>query len=339
MMKVSSNASLVGKDIYASLVRRRIKVSLGLLLVMAVALLIPQVVENPYYLALASETLIMIGLAVSWSIFSGLTGYISFGHALFFGLGAYTTGLSMEKWGISIEVALLCNVVLVGLVAFLMGLMTLRLKGHYFAIATLGVAEFARALVEWGSSFTHGVFGFPLPMDVVARSSHVKFYWIVIVTSASIAIGLKILWSAFGMRMVAIREDEIATESLGINPSHAKIISLVISGSLTSLLGGLFAWTQGFVTPEEVFASRWSLEPVLMSILGGLGTLIGPIFGAIIFFLLPQVMIENHFILEKRDELYLVLVGVVMVLIMLLAKNGIVGILQKRKFWPKGFRL
>ena len=338
-MKTALTATVTGKEIYETLVKRRLRVSLVLLVVMVATLLISQTIENPYYLALASETLIMIGLAVSWSIFSGFTGYISFGHALFFGLGAYTTGLSMEKWGISIEIALLCGVLLVGLVAFLMGLLTLRLKGHYFAIATLGVAEFARALVEWGSSFTHGVFGFPLPMNVVARSSHTKFSWIVIATSIAVAIGLKILWSSLGMRMVAIREDETATESLGIDPSRAKVLSLVVSGSLTGLLGGLFAWTQGFVTPEEVFASRWSLEPVLMSILGGLGTLIGPMLGAVIFFLLPQVMIENNFILEKRDELYLVLVGVVMVLIMLLAKNGMMGIVQKRKFWPKGFRL
>lgn len=339
MMKTDLTATVTGREIFETLVKRRLRVSLVLLVVMVATLLISQTIENPYYLALASETLIMIGLAVSWSIFSGFTGYISFGHALFFGLGAYTTGLSMEKWGISIEIALLCGVLLVGLVAFLIGLLTLRLKGHYFAIATLGIAEFARALVEWWSSFTHGVFGFPLPMNVVARSSHTKFFWIVIATSIAVVIGLKILWSSFGMRMVAIREDETATESLGINPSRAKVLSLVVSGSLTGLLGGLFAWTQGFVTPEEVFASRWSLEPVLMSILGGLGTLIGPMLGAVLFFLLPQVMIENNFILEKRDELYLVLVGVVMVLIMLLAKNGMMGIVQKRKFWPKGFRL
>lgn len=327
------------KDIYSSIYKRKRLLSFILIVVMFVTLLIPQILKNPYYLSLASETLIMVGLAVSWSIFSGFSGYVSFGHALFFGLGAYATGLSMEIWNVQIEIALFYGTIFVALAALLMGLMTLRLRGHYFAIATLGVAEFARAFAEWGSSFTHGVFGFPLPMDVVARSAQVKFYWIVLVASAAVALGLTLLWSSFGMRLISIREDEIAAESLGINPSFVKIFSLTISGALTGLLGGLFSWTQGFITPEAVFSSRWSLEPVLMSIIGGIGTIIGPIVGGIIFFLLPQVMIENHFILQQRDELYLVLVGVVMVVIMLLADNGIIGILQKKKFWPKGFRL
>ncbi|NQV97412.1 MAG: branched-chain amino acid ABC transporter permease [Acidimicrobiaceae bacterium] len=300
---------------------------------------LPQFLSNAYQTKIATETLLYMGLAVSWTLFSGFSGYVSFGHAAFFGLGAYVTGLATQRHDLGLVAALSLSFLLVGAFASAVGLLTLRLRGHYFAIATLGLAEAMKATVDWGHSYTLGTFGFALPIDIVNRAQETKYYVMATFLIVVVAVGIAILWSSYGLRLIAIREDEIAAEALGISPALTKISALGISGAFTGLFGGLFAWTQGFLTPEAVFAPRWSLELVVMSIVGGAGTLVGPLVGGLVFYLLPEVLIENKVILQRRDELYLMMVGIVLIIVMLFAKQGIFGTLQRSRFWPKGFRL
>jgi branched-chain amino acid transport system permease protein len=318
--------------------RRLIVVFIGMGLV-PVLFILPQFLSNAYQIKIATDTLVYMGLGVSWALFSGYSGYISFGHAAFFGLGAYVTGLGTQRHGLGLIAGLGLAFVIVGIAALLVGLLTLRLKGHYFAIATLGIAEAARALVEWGRSYTHGTFGFAMPIEIVSRAPTTKYYVVAAALVAVTVVGLGMIWSSYGLRLIAIREDELAVEALGIRSALSKIGALGISGAFTGLFGGLFAWGQGFLTPEAVFATRWSLEPIVMSTVGGMGTLVGPLVGGMFFYLVPEFLIENEIFLQRRDELYLVMLGVMLILVTLFAKRGIFGILERSRFWPKGFRL
>lgn len=332
-------AQTLGQRAATRLRRYRLRAVVVGILLAAFAAVLPIFLESAYRTRVATETLLYIGLAVSWSIFSGLSGYVSFGHAAFFGLGAYTVGIGTQRYGWPIWFAILAAPLIVGLIAMIVGLLTLRLRGHYFAIATLGIAEAIKVLVEWGRSYTKGTFGFAMPIDVIRASPDAKYYAMLASLVAVVAAGLAIVWSNYGARLLAIREDELAAESLGISPALTKISALGISGGFTGLFGGVFAWTQGFLTPEAFFASRWSLELVVMAIVGGIGTISGPILGGLVFYLVPEVLIEHKLILQKRNELYLMLLGGVLIATMLFMKRGVMGSLQNSRIWPKGFRV
>jgi branched-chain amino acid transport system permease protein len=311
---------------------QRIAAGIGIALVLPLAA-VPEMVANDYQLRVATLVLMYMGLATSWNLFSGFTGYPSFGHAAFFGVGAYTTGLGTVRYGLSIWAALALSFLLVGLLALVIGLLTLRLKGHYFAIATLGIAEAILALANWGKSYTKGTFGFALPLSVTDASYATQYRVMLACLVAVVGVALLILWSKLGARLLAVREDEIAAESLGVNTAAIKIATLGVSGAFTGLFGGVFTWVLGFLTPDSVFASRIGLEMVVMVIVGGMGTVLGPLIGAIGFYLVPELLIGD------RSEMYLVWIGVALVLTVLFLRRGIIGTLQQSRVWPKGLRL
>jgi branched-chain amino acid transport system permease protein len=312
--------------------QHRVAAVVGLVALIPAAL-VPEMVDNNYQLRVATYVVMYMGLATAWNMFSGFTGYPSFGHAAFFGLGAYATGLGTARYGLSIWAALVVSFVLVGVFSLAMGLLTLRLRGHYFAVATLGIAEAIMAIVNWGKSYTKGTFGFALPLSATNVSYATQYRVMLLCFAAVVTVATIILWSKLGSRLLAIREDEVATESLGINTALAKIIALGISGAFTGLFGGVFAWILGFLTPESVFASRIGLEMVVMAIVGGIGTVLGPIIGGLLFYLLPEVLIG------ERTEMYLVWIGGVLIITVLFLRRGLIGTLQQSRFWPKGLRL
>ncbi|MBO0780881.1 MAG: branched-chain amino acid ABC transporter permease [Ktedonobacteraceae bacterium] len=219
-------------------------------------------------------------LAQSWNFVGGFTGYSAFGNVAFFGLGAYTTGLLLIA-NVPFWLGLLAGALVAGLFAFLMGLPVLRLKGHYFAIATLGTAEALREIVTVRNvGGSGGLMSLPLP----GLEAYVGFYYAFLGLSLlCLLITTWLTLGRFGYALVAIRESEQAAESLGIPTYRYKVAAYVLSSIPTALAGGLYAYWSFGIEPPFVFNVSFSVEMVLLSFLGGTGTILGPMLGAIAF--------------------------------------------------------
>ncbi len=233
--------------------------------------------------ALHTWTLIImfVVLAQSWNFIGGFTGYAAFGNVVFFGIGAYTTGL-MLLGNQPFWLGLIAGALVAALFAFLLGLPVLRLRGHYFAIATLGIAEAMREFVtvrDVGGG-GGGLMSLPLP----SLASYVGFFYAFLGLSLlCLLITVFLTRSRFGYALVAIRESEQAAEALGVPTYRYKVGAFILSAVPTALAGGLYAyWATGF-DPDTVFNVGISVEMVLLTTLGGPGTIVGPILGAIAF--------------------------------------------------------
>lgn len=326
------SASLAVRDRMLASVRRSrlIAVLVGVVAV-AVFAVLPTFVGS-YMVLVLMLTLLWMGLALSWAVFSGFTGYMSFGHAALLGLGAYGVAIGLNHnalpfWALIIVVSLGC-----GLVSLIFGAMTLRISGPYFAIATLGVAQGFLVLVESAQGLTGGVNGLLLPYKYVVQPLNDKYFAILGVTVLTTIIAATILWTRFGTRLLAIREDEVAAEGIGINTAFHKVAAFVVSGMLTGAFGGLYGWVLGFLTPDSLLTPLISLQISVMAIVGGMGTVAGPLLGGCLIYLL------NNYTLSSSPFLPGLIEGGLLVVVILLFRGGIVGWLQRLPWWPKGFR-
>jgi branched-chain amino acid transport system permease protein len=225
----------------------------------------------------ATTVAMFVVLASAWNIIGGLTGFASFGNVAFFGLGAYTTGVlvSLHQWPFGL--ALLLAPVVPALFALVIGVPLLRLHGHYFAVASLGVGvavgEVINNLQPLGAST--GLF---LP---IVRSNLLFFYLMLGAAALAVMVTWVILHTRFGYGLLAIRENEEAAAVIGINTTFYKVAALVIAAALTGLAGGIFAQWNTFINQENVFPIEYNVQMILMAVLGGAGTLLGPVAGAV----------------------------------------------------------
>ena len=232
----------------------------------------------------ATTVAMFVVLASAWNIIGGLTGYASFGNVAFFGLGAYATGalVSLRQWPFGL--ALLAAPLAPAIFALLIGLPLLRLRGHYFAVASLGVGvavgEVINNLQPLGAST--GLF---LP---IVRSDLLFYYLMLAAAVLAVGVTWGILRSRFGYGLLAIRENEEAAAVTGINTTFYKVAALIIAAALTGLAGGVYAQWNTFINQENVFPIEQNVEMILMAVLGGAGTLFGPVAGAITLELLIQ---------------------------------------------------
>lgn len=232
----------------------------------------------------ATTVAMFVVLASAWNIIGGLTGYASFGNVAFFGLGAYTAGalISLRHWPFGL--ALLLAPLVPGTFAVLIGLPLLRLRGHYFAVASLGVGvavgEIVNNLQPLGAST--GLF---LP---IVRSDLLFFYLMLAAAVLAVVVTWIVLHSRFGYGLLAIRENEEAAAVIGVNTTFYKVAALVIAAALTGLAGGIFAQWTSFINQENVFPIEYNVQMILMAVLGGAGTLLGPVAGAIALELIIQ---------------------------------------------------
>jgi branched-chain amino acid transport system permease protein len=275
--------------------------------------------------------LMYVALASSLNIFLGYTGYVSFGHIVFFGLGGYVGfyALSVLHWPLAL--AAVAGGAAAGLLALAIGASVLRLRGAYFALATLGINEAMRAFV---SNF--GPFGGPTGMSLdfsIYRSfgGPMQALWIAYfsmfaLTVLAILVSYTVKRSKFGLGLFSIREDEDAAMVMGVRAPSAKTRALVLSAVIPGMIGVLFFFKNGNIEPPDAFRLHTSIEIIVMVMLGGFGTVLGPVVGAAGYERLRSFLLTS----EPFKSLQLTIAGLVLLLIILFIPNGVIGWLRAR---------
>lgn len=256
--------------------------------------IIPVIFQDNYFTSVMVTAVIFAILALSLNIVVGYIGEISFGHAGFFGLGAYTTSLLTLKLGTSFWVGLLGIIIVLGIVGAIIALLALRLKGPYFAIVTLAFAEVMRITILNWDSLTRGAAGLngiPNPKIFgLSLNSEMSYYALaVIVLLVTFYIIDRLLKSKTGIAFIAIREKEELATSVGINSYYYKVLAFSFSAIIAGISGGLYAHYFQTVTPDNL-GIHYTTLPLIMVMVGGRGTLWGPIIGAFIFTLMPEYL-------------------------------------------------
>ncbi len=296
--------------------------------VLALALLLtPVAVSNPYYLGLGNLIGLYVLVVLGLNVFIGFAGQISLGHAAFFGLGAYgsailTTSVQVPAWA-----ALVATALAVALLAVLIGLPTLRLHGHYLAMATLGMNYvFHITVVEWDrlTGGPSGLSGVPsLSFFGLALDDEVRFHYLIwSAVFLALILCLNLLRSGVGRGLAALAQDETAAACLGVNVRAGKLKTFVLSAVFASVAGSLFAHYFGYVNPEA-FGVFKSVDLVIMVVVGGIGSVWGSLFGAAFVTLLPHWL---EFLADYFDLIH----GALLVLILLFLPQGLVTGLRER---------
>lgn len=308
------------------------------------ALLIPLGFDSKGYgIRILCMIFLFASMAQAWNIVGGLANQISLGHAGFFGIGAYTSTLLLIHFGISPWIGMFVGMLLSMLIAALLAFPTLKLSGHYFALATLAFCEVMRIIVNSSEKVTGGPQGLSIPYSpngggfwLFQFSNTYAYYYIILGAFLIISfIFWKIKNSALGYRLRAVRENESAAEVAGVNTFKTKIIALMVSAGLTALCGTLFAQFNFFFDPDSVFGVlEISIRMALIAIIGGIGTLAGPLFGAI--FLLPLEEIINANFSEQGAGISQLIYGLLLIAIILIKPTGFVSFFKSRQWsWLK----
>lgn len=261
-----------------------------------------------------------VGLAYSWNLVSGYTGYISFGHVAFFGIGAYVVGILAGVHGWNWLIALPLGGVIVLAISIPLGWIMLRLKGPYFAIGMLAVAQATALVATIWDGVTRGGLGI-----FVSSSYNVVsvYYGLLIVLAAVMGLTYWVDNSRFGLRLLAIREDETAAEAMGIDTTREKIKAFALSAFFPGFIGGLYAWYIGYIDPRSVFSLFFSANMILMTLLGGAGTFLGPLIGGAAF----TFVVESLW--ARFPEYHLMATGLAVMTIVLFIPNGVVDLLKR----------
>ena len=300
----------------------------GLALIVVVALLTAAPLAlSPFLVRVGLAMLLAAGFALSWYILGGFAAYYSFGHTAFIGIGAFAAALStatwkLTHWAAQLALGMSMAAVASALIAALIAWPILRLRGHYFTIAMLAVAL---VCAEIASAFPlfKGAIGLSLP-NIAPLSVRVEvfFYWVALAVFVLAFVStLAISRSRLGYGLYAIREDEDAAQMLGVPTTRCKVIAFVVSAVLTGLLGSVFAWNLGYITTDSVFRGVLSLEMIVNCLVGGMGSLIGAVVGAVAMTALTKLALADV------QEYQFAISGLTIIAVVLLAPEGLIGIL------------
>jgi branched-chain amino acid transport system permease protein len=304
----------------------RVLKSVGLLLLLGVALALPSITPDSATTSMAVFTLMYVGLATAWNIMGGYTGYISLGHAGFFGFGSYALGLILARLGTEGGYAPFLFVpvagVLTALLAALVGWFALRTRAATFVIVTIAFMFMLQLLAENLVGLTGGGagLGFPVPPWRGAFYNIPFYYAMLALALLALAISWWIRRSKFGLGLLAIRDDEDKALAVGVPARAFKLTAFVVSAALVGMIGGVYGYYVTYIYPQFVVDPLIGISMVLMVFLGGLGTIGGPVLGAVI--LEPaQLWLAYSF---GASRLYLVLYASVFLLVILLMPRGII---------------
>jgi branched-chain amino acid transport system permease protein len=311
----------------------RLKRHLTVLAVLSVAYLtVASLVTNSYYQLMLTLVPIWAVFGVSWNILSGYGGQLSFGHASFFGIGAYTMTLALVYWGLSPWFGIPLGMVVGAIAAVLIGMPTFRLRGHYFALSMLAYPLAILYFMQY-----LGFQEVPLPMHRENPIGYLQFrdpFWYtaiaVVLLIGGIITSLGIENSRFGLALLAIRQNELAAEAAGINAWAWKMRSLIVSGVIAAAAGGFYACVLLVVTPESVFGLIVSAQPVVVSMFGGVASVWGPVIGAAILVPLAETLqAELGAILPGIQG---VVYGLAIIVMMLAAPDGLYWTIRDKWF-------
>jgi branched-chain amino acid transport system permease protein len=298
----------------------------------AAALIVPLGLDGDgYAIRVIALVFLFAALGQSWNIVGGLANQISLGHAAFFGIGAYTSTRLLIDFGLSPWFGMLAGGVLGGAAAALISLPTMRLRGHYFALATLAFGEVMRVVANAWTGLTGGPVGISVPYSapgfwMLSFKGTLPFYYLNLAALVAVtAVFVGIRRSAFGYRLRAVREDANAAEVVGVDTARIKIQAAVISGALTAMLGTLYAQMNFFFDPDAVFgAAPISVRIALIAIVGGIGTAAGPILGAILIVSLEEI--ANVLLSGQVAGLSNLVYGLILIAVIMIQPHGLVAL-------------
>lgn len=303
-------------------------------------------IQNEYFFFAGYTVLQFVVLATAWNILGGYCGYVNFGSAAFFGLGAYSTVAlikferTIDRWfpeGVAdvlhifipppVPVLVLIGGVISGLVGLGMGYLTLRLRGAFFAIATLAMAVVLQTLiVNWdyvGGS--RGAYIIP-PDSVPLIGNYITYLFLImyVLAVAALLIARSIERSQLGYGFATIRDDELAAEACGVPTLRLKLIATTISGALMGMAGAPFPYYIGYIEPASAFGLAYAVNSIAMPMIGGTTTWIGPLVGALLLGIVQQIATVTI-----SSAVNLLIVGILLVVFVIIAPNGIVGLVQQ----------
>jgi branched-chain amino acid transport system permease protein len=307
-------------------VNRKVFLLLAVVIIVT-GFLLTRVIDNRYYFFAAYIILQYIVLATAWNILGGYTGYVNFGTAGFFALGAYTAVVLIKALQAPFPLLLLCGGLIAGLLGLSIGYLTLRLKGVYFSIATLALAVVLQTCVmNW--NYVGGATGYYAirPQHVPFFTNYVAFLFamMVVLAVATVTVAWGIEHSWIGRGLAAIRDNEEAAECMGVPTLKLKLFATTLSGVLIGMAGASFPYYVTYVEPASAFNLDYAVNSLAMPMIGGTTTWLGPVIGAILLGTAQQVATVTI-----SSELNLLIVGVVLVAFVILAPEGIVGLVQR----------
>jgi branched-chain amino acid transport system permease protein len=301
------------------------------LAIAGLAALYPLLRPNDFtFLGLGFLTFVFITQALSWNIVGGYGGQVSFGFAAFFGTGAYTTAILWSKEGWDPITTLPVAGVAAMVVALLVGLPVFRLSAQYFSIATIGVGEAARVIAINLDSVTGGASGLILPFNVPDKS---WFYWAGLsVATLTFLVSAWIRRHRFGLALFALRMDQSAAESVGVPTAIFKNLAHMVAAFFVGMAAGLYVVYLSYAHPDQVFGFDLSIGMVLMNVIGGIGTLWGPILGALIYFPVRQLLLSDPSLVAVN----LLIFGMLLIFIILFEPGGVLGLLSRLGLVARG---
>ena len=307
---------------------------LPLALVILAAALLPLLLDpRGYWIRVLTFTLLFAAMAQAWNIVGGLANQTSLGHAAFFGIGAYTSTVLLLKFGISPWLGMLAGGALGGVAALVIAVPTMRLQGHYFALATLAFGEVMRVIANVWTSLTGGPGGLSVPFVPPSFAAYSfkllrPHAYIALVALIVVTVIFEIIRrGAMGYRLRAIKENAPAAEVIGIDTTKVKLQAAVISGVLVAMLGTLYAQIAVFFDPDTVFGiASISIRIALIAIIGGVGTAAGPILGA--FFIIPLEEIMNAWLSSRAAGLSQLVFGIILIGVILWQPRGFITVID-----------
>lgn len=295
------------------------------LAVVAVFAVFPLLFTDPMTTSIAVFTVIFMAAATSWNIFSGYSGYLALGHAVFFGSGGYAVALAARDWHVAGGWAVFGLLPFGGLVAAAIaipfGVIALRTRRHTFVVVTIAIF-FIFQLAAFNLGFTGGSSGILLPFAPFSAANYNQpFYYVaLIVLILAIALSWSVRRSRFGLQLLAIRDDEDRARGLGVKTGRVKLIAFVLSAFPVGMLGGLYFYFIGQIFPQFAFDPLFDISLALMGFLGGIGTITGPLLGALVLESMQQYLTQQF----SGSSTYLIAYGVLFLAVILLLPRGVI---------------
>ncbi len=303
----------------------------------AVVLAIPIFVTVPYYLHIMFMIFLLATMGLGWNLIGGYGAQLSLGHSVFFAIGAYTAVLFVVYKRLTPLVGGVIGMALAVVAAVIIGLPCFRLRGPYFALATIASGEITRTLLLHFKDFTAGANGVPIPFHgsdplFLQFSSKAEYYYLALFLLAVVFMIVRTMERAkIGRYLAAVREDQDAAESLGVKTAWVKMAAFMLSAAIVAACGVLYAFTVGYIDPDSVASVDLSIQIAVVVIVGGIGTLWGPILGAAVVVMLTEL--TNMYLGAVRGGASLVLYGILLIVVILVKPNGLISLFDR--FWPK----